>query len=85
MIDIWPTGRYGLPKAESGCPSDFEGALWKEGWIQQDMQDNDNKSTFSSSSFHMDAVLTDDDNVKRKFCMQIRYTSGKPLWPKGMT
>ena len=84
MIDIWPTGSYGLPKAKSGCPSNFDGVLWKERWIQQDMQNNDNKSTFSSSSFHMDAVLTDDDDVKITFCIQIGYTNQK-LWPKGMT
>ena len=85
MIDIWPSGEYGLPKAISGCPAKFSGVSWEEGWIQQDLEDDDasHDKTNSSSSFHMDANFTN-EYLRRTFCMKIGYTNLK-LWPNGMT
>ena len=85
LIDIWPSGEYGLPKAISGCPAKFSGVSWEEGWIQQDLEDDDasHDKTNSSSSFHMDANFTN-EYLRRTFCMKIGYTNLK-LWPNGMT
>ena len=73
-LESWPIGRYGLPKAKTGCPD----STWKEGWRRQDLDDKTNVS----SNIHMDVQLENDGNIRRSFCLKIMNTGTKE-WPKG--
>ena len=54
---VWPYGTYGLPKATTGCP-ERRGVVWGEGYIYQDMEDDNPCKSEVSASFHMEAKLT---------------------------
>ena len=73
----WPSGSYGLPKSILGCPD-----MWNEGWRKQDLEDDQIDQSKLSSSFHMDAVLTN-DYIKRYFCIKTRNYEQHKSWPKG--
>lgn len=78
----WPSGTYGIPRAQSGCPSS-SGFKWRTGWRFQDTQDIF-PSNAHSGNFHLDASV-DKNNLKRSFCMKTDTTddSTRPQWPKG--
>lgn len=73
--ESWPLGRYGLPKAKTGCPD----SSWKEGWRRQDLDD----MTDISSNIRMDVQLQNDGNIRRSFCMKTMNNTGTNEWPKG--
>ena len=82
-IVIWPSGTYGLPKAETGCPEG--GVTWSEGWWKQDMEDTGISRSEISSNSHMDAKFVGDKkDINRTFCMKTRPGNSKKLWPKGI-
>ncbi|KAJ7370795.1 hypothetical protein OS493_029785 [Desmophyllum pertusum] len=78
----WPAGTYGIPRAQSGCPSS-SGFTWRTGWRFQDTEDF-LPSNKHSSNFHLDATVNKND-LKRSFCMKTDTSSdaSKPDWPKG--
>ena len=71
----WPFGRYGLPKAKTGCPD----TIWKEGWRRQDLDEKTN----TSSNIHMDVQIESNGNIKRSFCVKTMENTGTNEWPKG--
>jgi hypothetical protein len=71
----WPFGRYGLPKAKTGCPD----TIWKEGWRRQDLDEKTN----TSSNIHMDVQIESNGNIKRSFCVKNMKNTGTNEWPKG--
>ncbi|XP_028403866.1 uncharacterized protein LOC114526459 [Dendronephthya gigantea] len=76
---VWPQGTYGLPKPVSGCPT-----TWQEGWRQQDLENTNSKSSFSTHlQSHMEATLNGGD-VKRYFCVKDSTHVGETrAWPAG--
>lgn len=78
----WPAGTYGLPRAQSGCPSSNQ-FTWRTGWRYQDTEDF-LPSNARSSNFHLDASV-DKNNLKRSFCMKTDTSAdtSRTIWPKG--
>lgn len=86
LAQLWPRGNYALPKAASGCPGGTN-FTWKEGWVFQDLDDNGEIKTKSSSSFNMAADIDDYGNIKRWFCSKNvtkDEDNKRPLWPNGI-
>lgn len=81
-VNKWPAGTYGIPRAQSGCPSSF-GFTWRTGWRYQDTSDFF-PSNKHSNNFHLDASV-DKNNLKRAFCMKTDKAkdASRPRWPKG--
>lgn len=78
----WPGGTYGLPRAQSGCPSSNQ-FTWRTGWRYQDTEDIF-PSNARSSNFHLDASV-DKNNLKRSFCIKTDTSANtsRTIWPKG--
>ena len=78
----WPAGTYGLPRAQSGCPSSNQ-FTWRTGWRYQDTEDIF-PSNARSSNFHLDASV-DKNNLKRSFCIKTDTSANtsRTIWPKG--
>lgn len=83
-VNKWPAGTYGIPRAQSGCPSSF-GFTWRTGWRYQDTSDFF-PSNKHSNNFHLDASV-DKNNLKRAFCMKTDKAkdASRPRWPKGIS
>ncbi|XP_068672672.1 uncharacterized protein [Montipora foliosa] len=81
----WPEGKYGLPMASSGCPK-AKGFSWQTGFIYQDLEDNNSRTT-TSLSFHLRAAIVNSNDVLRGFCIKTTQSSavdlGRPSWPYG--
>ena len=82
MSYIWPSGTFGLPRPNLGCPQS-NGFDWKLGWRYQDTEDTSNNNGFSES-FHLDAS-NGENGVNRSFCIKEENTSKEKerMWPKG--
>lgn len=81
----WPSGKYGLPMAKSGCPK-ANGFSWKTGYIYQDLED-DKSLTETSSSFHLNASVLSSGDVSRSFCFKMNTSAtvdnSRFRWPAG--
>ena len=80
----WPSGKYGLPKATSGCPSSY-GFHWRTGWRFQDTN-NYYSNNRKSEEFHLDGEV-DNIKVNRSFCIKTNTVNdlenSSPFWPSG--
>ena len=84
MIDQWPSGNFGLPKAKTGCPGDWKSG-WREGWRFQDME-NGNPRSVASFGNHMDVtfpITNSSYDIVRKFCIFKQTNKEAKRWPKG--
>ncbi|XP_022794884.1 uncharacterized protein LOC111333551 [Stylophora pistillata] len=81
----WPSGKYGLPMAKSGCPKS-DGFSWKTGYIYQDLED-DKSLTANSPSFHLNASVLSLGDVSQSFCFKTNRTdsvdNSRFSWPYG--
>ncbi|PFX22967.1 Deleted in malignant brain tumors 1 protein [Stylophora pistillata] len=81
---LWPSGRYGLPMAKSGCPG-ANGFHWQTGYIYQDLENNDSVTTISPNS-QLKGRLSAGD-VEQYFCIKDDSTAtlerNRPRWPAG--
>ena len=81
----WPSGKYGLPMAKSGCPK-ANGFSWETGNIYQDLED-DKSLTQTSSSFHLNATVLSSGDVSRSFCFKMNKSAtvdnSRFRWPAG--
>ena len=81
----WPSGKYGLPMAKSGCPK-ANGFSWETGYIYQDLED-DKSLTQTSSSFHLNATVFSSGDVSRNFCLKMNRSAtvdnSRFRWPAG--
>ena len=76
----WPAGKYGLPKANVGCPLSTN-SKWVTGWRYEDTEDNDPISS-KSPNFHLDAIVNKD--VNRSFCIKMSDIKNLSVeWPRG--
>ena len=76
----WPAGKYGLPKANVGCPLSTN-SIWATGWRYEDTED-EYANNIKSPSFHLDAIV--DADINRTFCIKIKDTKKSSVpWPPG--
>nr|QZH55018.1 ApeC-containing protein 3 [Branchiostoma floridae] len=77
-VKKWPTGTYGLPMTNTGCPTDV---TWREG---QRFQDQDGASLSSwSSGLHFPSNTYYGGHMIQKFCMKTSSSEGKGIWQRG--
>ncbi|XP_035688654.1 uncharacterized protein LOC118424220 [Branchiostoma floridae] len=76
----WPTGTYGLPRTNTGCPI-AAGARWRTGFRYHDTEDNDSNNKWIPG-IHFDGNLCK-NNMKQKFCMKTKNEEGDGDWPSG--
>ncbi|KAI8493807.1 hypothetical protein Bbelb_281540 [Branchiostoma belcheri] len=76
----WPTGTYGLPRTNTGCPV-AAGVSWCTGVRHHDTEDStaDNQWT---NGMHFDGDFWK-NNMKQKFCMKTTPGDGDGNWPRG--
>jgi hypothetical protein len=82
----WPSGSYGLPRPESGCPGGRKNG-WRGGLRFQDMDDSDKntseRSRVSSGSHMGVGLVVNGNGVLRTFCMKQNTGTQTRFWPKG--
>ena len=76
----WPSGTYGLPQPQIGCPDDTE-LTWKTGWTYHDTEDDDPANQRSAIS-HMAGNFTQ-HGIQQKFCIKDSAAGGSDFWPDG--
>ena len=78
----WPAGSYGIPRAASGCPSDY-GFDWLVGQRKQDTEDTDPQNS-QSPEFHLNATVYK-SAVLRSFCLKTDTSAdeNRTSWPRG--
>ncbi|XP_035677527.1 uncharacterized protein LOC118416513 [Branchiostoma floridae] len=80
FVKEWPTGTYGLPMTNTGCPA-FADVTWHEG---QRFQDQDGASLSSwSSGLHFPSNTYYGGHMIQKFCMKTFSYEGSGNWPRG--
>jgi hypothetical protein len=76
----WPSGTYGLPQPQIGCPDDTE-LTWKTGWTYHDTED-DNPANQRSAISHMAGNFTQ-HGIQQRFCIKDSAAGGSEFWPEG--
>nr|AIR07876.1 apextrin-like protein 1 [Branchiostoma japonicum] len=76
----WPTGTYGLPRTNTGCPV-AAGARWRTGVRKHDTEDDDASNQWTNG-LHFDGEFGR-NNMKQKFCMKTSSGDGDGNWPRG--
>ncbi|CAH1232648.1 Hypp483 [Branchiostoma lanceolatum] len=76
----WPTGTYGLPRTNTGCPV-AAGARWRTGVRHHDTEDDDSSNQWTDG-LHFDGGIGR-NNMKQKFCMKTTSRDGDGGWPRG--
>eukprot|EP00058_Branchiostoma_floridae_P028488 XP_002613979.1 hypothetical protein BRAFLDRAFT_67440 [Branchiostoma floridae] len=76
----WPTGTYGLPRTNTGCP-ESAGVTWHTGYRYHDTED-DGANNYWTSGLHFDGDFWR-GNMYQKFCMKTSSWQGHGTWPRG--
>ncbi|XP_066302640.1 uncharacterized protein [Branchiostoma lanceolatum] len=76
----WPTGIYGLPRTDTGCPV-AAGARWRTGDRYHDTEDTAGNNDWIDD-LHFDGDFWN-NNMKQKFCMKTNAEEGDGSWPRG--
>ncbi|KAI8506267.1 hypothetical protein Bbelb_156940, partial [Branchiostoma belcheri] len=76
----WPTGTYGLPRTNTGCPEPA-GVNWRTGVRRHDTEDTASSNSWSSG-LHFDGGMWRND-MEQKFCMKTISSDGSGSWPSG--
>ncbi|KAI8517743.1 hypothetical protein Bbelb_037600 [Branchiostoma belcheri] len=76
----WPTGTYGLPRKNTGCPEPA-GVTWRTGVRKHDTED-DNANNQWTHGLHFDGGFGRGD-MSQKFCMKTISRDGSGSWPSG--
>lgn len=80
----WPSGKYGLPEAVTGCPYIGKDNDWKRGYTYHNTED-ENPANKRSQSYHFAANFSQ-HGIQQRFCIKdnegnAEEKSGK--WPDG--
>ncbi|XP_078616292.1 uncharacterized protein LOC144884710 [Branchiostoma floridae x Branchiostoma japonicum] len=76
----WPTGTYGLPRTNTGCP-EAAGVTWLTGYRYHDTEDDDSSNHWTPG-LHFDGGYWRND-MYQKFCMKTSSLQGYGNWPSG--
>lgn len=76
----WPSGTYGLPQPQVGCPDDTD-LKWKTGWTYHDTED-DSPANQRSGISHMAGNFTQ-HGIQQNFCIKDSAAGGSEFWPDG--
>ncbi|XP_078686902.1 uncharacterized protein LOC144919349 [Branchiostoma floridae x Branchiostoma belcheri] len=76
----WPTGTYGLPRTNTGCP-EAAGVTWRTGVRKHDTEDDDASNQWTHG-LHFDGGFWRGDMLQ-KFCMKTISSDGSGSWPSG--
>lgn len=75
----WPSGKYSLPQAATGCPD----TDWFSGWRYQDNEDSDNANSWEPSNLSGYLKVDLGRNYRTYYCTKTFSSESGFSWPKG--
>ncbi|XP_066283672.1 uncharacterized protein [Branchiostoma lanceolatum] len=79
-VKEWPTGTYGLPMTDTGCPVAAD-VTWRTGQRYQDQDGASNNGW--STGLHFPSSTCYTGHMIQKFCMKTYSSHGSGTWPSG--